>query len=141
MIEQLRELIESGAPPTMAGYRPQAIYFNDSDCVEYVKEDCFCIYDRVDDFLTLIFDETQLNVIGFKLKGFRYVFEAHLKPLFELNDAQFINLVSAIEAYLTKVGNEIFSSQDEERKRAYKAALKLAHNDNVILSGSFLKAA
>jgi hypothetical protein len=122
-------------------YIPQAVYFLDSDCVEYVKEDAFCIYQRVDDFLTLIFDQTKYNLVGFKLKGFKYVFEAHLKPLFELHDRQFIDLVSVIEAVFSKAGDRLFSIGDEERTRAYKAALKLAANDSVRLSGVFLKAA
>lgn len=97
------------------------------------------VYERVDGFLTLIFDETKINLIGFKLKGFKCIFEKHLKPLFELHDKQFIDLVSAIEAVFTDAGNQIFSVGDEARARAYKAALKLAHNDNVRLYGLHLK--
>jgi hypothetical protein len=122
-------------------YSPTAVYFMDSDCVEYVKEDAFCTYDRVDTFLTLIRDETGYNLIGFKLKGFKHVFEQYLKPLFELHDMQFVELVSAIEMVFTNVGDKVFDSKDERRAAAYKAALKLANNDNVRLSGAFLKAA
>jgi hypothetical protein len=122
-------------------YVRTAVYFMDSDCVEYVKEDAFCTYERVDGFLTLILDETRYNLVGFKLKGFKHIFEQHLKPLFELHDMQFIDLVSAIEMVFTTVGNTIFEGRDERRAAAYKAALKLATNDNVRLSGAFLKAA
>jgi hypothetical protein len=128
-------------PSSSQNYIPQAVYFMDSDCVEFVKEDALSIYDRIDDFLTLIWDETRLTLVGFKLKGFKYVFNAHLKPLFKLNDEQFINLVSAIEAHFTAVGNEIFARGDRARAAAYKAALKLAANENVQLSGAMLKIA
>ncbi len=128
-------------PEQCGPYKPVAVYFLDSDCVEYVKEDAFCVYDRVDSFLTLIFDETKFNLIGFKLKGFKYVFEQHVKPLFKLNDSQFIDLVSVIEAVFTRIGDEVFAAGDDERQRAYKAAIKLAANDNVKLSGIYLKAA
>ena len=126
--------------PQTAGdrYLPTAVYYLDSDCVEYVKEDAFCIYDRVDDFLTLIMDEGKLNLIGFKLKGFKFVFEQHLKPLFELNDMQFIDLVSAIELHVAKIGEAVFKNADDRVKFAYRAAIKLAANDNVKLSGSFI---
>jgi hypothetical protein len=117
-------------------YVPTAVYFSDSDCVEYVKEDAFAIYERVDEFLTLIFDETKIRLIGFKLKGFRCIYEKHLKPLFELNDSQFLGLVSAIEAVCTVLGEQLVA--DDERARAYKAALKLAANDNVRLYDTFL---
>jgi hypothetical protein len=131
----------NGEPELGTPYKPVAVYFLDSDCVEYVKEDAFCIYERVDDFLTLVFDETKINLVGFKLKGFKYVFDKHLKPLFKLHDDQFIDLVSAIEVVFTQVGDKMFADGNEERVRAYKAALKLAANDNVKLSGIFLKAA
>ena len=64
---------------SLAGaYSPIAVYFVDSDCVEYVKEDALCVYDRIDNFLTLITDENQRNVIGFKLKGFSKAVKAML---------------------------------------------------------------
>lgn len=113
-------------------YKPVALYFLESDCVEYVKEDTFSVHERIDGFLTLIFDESKINLIGFKLKGFKCVFDK-VKPLYELNDMQFIDLVPVIELVFTQLGNQIFSVDDEERKRAYKAAIKLAANDNVRL--------
>ena len=122
-------------------YVPTAVYFMDSDCVEYVREDSFCTYERVDGFLTLIRDETGYNLIGFKLKGFKNIFEQHLKPLFELHDMQFVGLVSAIEAVITALGARVFASDDRRVASAYKAALELAVNDNVKLRGEFLKAA
>ena len=121
---------------TAGGYIPAAVYFEDSDCVEYVREDNFVIYHRIDDFLTLIYDETKIIPVGFKLKGFKHVFNAHLKSLFELNDKQFLSLVAAIEAVCSEIGDELFA--DDERTRAYKAARKLAANDNVQLHGSQL---
>jgi hypothetical protein len=136
----MSQVLTSAEPELGTPYRPVALYLLDSDCVEYVKEDGFCVYERVDSFLTLIFDETKFDLIGFKLKGFKCVFEQFLKPLFKLHDQQFIELVSVIEAVFTHLGDQMFSVvEDEERKRAYKAALKLA--DNVRLSGIFLKVA
>jgi hypothetical protein len=120
-------------------YTPAAVYFVDSDCVEYVKEDTFCVYDRVDEFLTLIYDETKIGLIGFKLKGFKNFFHTTLQPLFDLNDNQFLALASVIEAWFTRVGPKFLQSED--RKRAYKAALKLAANDNVKLYSDELRAA
>jgi hypothetical protein len=122
---------------TAGGYIPTAVYFEDSDCVEYVREDNFVIYHRIDDFLTLIYDETKIIPVGFKLKGFKHVFDTHLKSLFKLNDNQFLSLVAAIEAICTELGDELFA--DDERTRAYKAARKLAANDNVWLYGSQFK--
>jgi hypothetical protein len=113
--------------PMLGRYTPTAVYFLDSDCVEYVIEDAFCLYERIDDFLTLILDETKYNVVGFKLKGFKHVFETYLKPnLSELDDDEFVDLVPAIETAFKEIGNQLFSVEEEERLRAYKAARKIA---------------
>jgi hypothetical protein len=123
-------------PAVCGGYERRAVYFTDSDCVEYVREDGFVVYERVDEFLTLIFDDTKYNLVGFKLKGFKYVFDAHLKPLLQLNDSQFVELVSAIEAICSEHGDKLFANQG--RARAYKAARRLAARDSVKLTSDFL---
>ena len=120
-------------------YKPVAVYFADSDCVEYVKEDTFCVYDRVDHFLTLVYDSTKTRLIGLKLKGFKSVFNTHLKSLYKLNDEQFIYLVSAIEAVCTKLGDQLFT--DPRVENAYRAARDLAANDNVQLFAEFAESA
>jgi hypothetical protein len=48
----------------------------------------YCLYERVDGYLTLIKDATGHNLIGFKLKGFRNVF-GHLKAALRLSDNHF----------------------------------------------------
>ena len=115
-------------------YTPCATYFHDSDCVEYVKYDAFTVYDRVDEFLTLIYDKTGKQLVGFKLKGFKNIFTQQLQPIFSLNDGQFLKLVSAIEAVCLVIGEKI--SNDDDRKRSYQAAASLAANDNVELRGT-----
>jgi len=122
MTQQISTNVE---PERCAPYKPVALYFLESDCVEYVKQDTFYIPRRVDSFLTLIFDETKNNLIGFKLKGFKHVFDK-VKPLFELNDMQFVDLVPVIQFVFTQFGNQVFSVGDEERRLAYKAAINLA---------------
>lgn len=126
----------NGRDPLAAAFQPRAVYFSDSDCVEYVKEDAFTVYDRVDDFLTLIYDETKIDLVGFKLKGFKHFFNTKLKPIFKLNDEQFVTLVSVLEARCTEIGTKI--ADDDRRKRAYMAARKLAANDKVELAGVYL---
>jgi hypothetical protein len=119
-------------------YEPAAIYYADSDCVEYVKSDSYFRYERIDEFLTLIKDSTGHTLVGFKLKGFRNMFE-RLKSELELSDKQFLPLVSAIEKVYSMLGNSMFP--DEKRAAAYKAAYRLAKNDNVYLGEAELLAA
>ena len=103
---------------------PVATYFSDSDCVEYVREDTIAIHRRVDEFLTLIFDETRITPIGFKLKGFRCIYNECLAALKTVKGVEFIELVPALEYVCTKIGNKAFA--DGTRRNAYGAAMKLA---------------
>ena len=121
-------------------HEPAAVYFFDSDCVEYAREDVFCVYDRVDGFLTLVFDSEGEKLIGFKLKGFKNIFEKYIRPRLQ-RDIQFVELVSAIETVFTEAGDQLFSERSGRVEQAYKAAMELAANDNVRLAGAFLAAA
>lgn len=132
------DMNEAGLARLDGGYAPVAIYFSDSDCVEYVTEDAFAVCERVDHFLTLIFDETKFRLVGFKLKGFRYVFETVVRPSLEEN-VDFVDLHDVIERTCTAIGDEIFGN--EERHRAYMAASKMAANENVRLKADYLAAA
>lgn len=119
-----------------AAYVPCATYFHDSDCVEYVKRDSFVIYDRVDEFLTLIYDGTGKQLLGFKLKGFKNIFTQRLAPMYRLNDRQFIGLVPALEAICQTLGDQL--DNDDDRRQSYRAAIDIAANDNVQLSGQYV---
>ena len=120
-----------GAGMVPGGFRPTALYYHDSDCVEYVNADCFAVYDRIDEYLTLIYDHTGRLPIGFKLKGFKHIFTKALGTTYRLNEQQFLSLVSVVEAVCTILGKDLF--KDESRASAYKVARKIASNDNVEL--------
>ncbi len=124
---------------TAPNFAPTAMFFDDSDCVEYLREDTFCIYERVDEFLTLIYDETKINVIGFKLKGFKHIFQTQLQELFKLNDERFIGLADIIEEICKEIGDQLF--EDDARTRAYQAVRNIASTDNAKIYGSDLKLA
>jgi hypothetical protein len=94
-------------------YNPVAVFYWDSDCVEYIKEDAFCIYSRIDEYLTLMYDVTGHTLIGFKLKGFKNLFERYLKTTFKLNDRKFVHLVSAIESVCTSLGDTALVDVEE----------------------------
>lgn len=113
-------------------YTAGAIYYVDSDCVEYVREDSILIYDRVDPFLTLIYDSTGDTLVGFKLKGFRNLF-SRLGISLSLSNDKFLQLTTALEAVITNLGNQLFAD-DAERQEAYRRAYTLASNENVRLS-------
>jgi hypothetical protein len=115
---------------SLAGsYTPIAVYYLDSDCVEYVKHDSLTVYDRIDDYLTLIKDETQLQVIGFKLKGFSCIIRDIMGE--NATREQFLVLVQVLEKVCSAIGDELF--KDAERQQAYAAAKKIARDDQPCL--------
>ena len=66
------------------------------------------------------------------MKGFKCLYNEVLKPRLELKGVEFVELVPAIERAFTKLGQTMFPS-DEERKRAYRAAWKLAEDEQVTI--------
>ena len=137
----MSQILPSDAADLLSGrHQPAAVYFLDSDCVEYAREDVFCVYDRVDSFLTLVFDSAGEKLIGFKLKGFKNIFEKYIRPRLR-RDIQFVELVSAIQTVFTEAGDHLFRERSGRVEQAYKAAMELAANDNVRLAGAFLSAA
>lgn len=119
-------------------YTPVAIFYEDADTVEYVRKDVPCIQRRVDGILTLNLDLKTKELIGFRVKGFKNFFISHLKPQYELMDADFIPLVSVLERAFQAVGNGLLT--DQNRQAAYRQARKMAHEDRVALEPDRLAA-
>jgi len=113
-------------------FTPSANYCHSMDFVEYITVNDVTVSHRIDQFLTLIMDKTQENIVGFKLKGFKYIFNTHLKPLFELNNNSFISLVSILEAVIRERGDEAIRSA--QSRSAYKKALVLAKLHNTVVT-------
>lgn len=123
------EIVTPSAINLSTPYEPMALYYGESDAVEYVREDVPSISDRVDGFLTLVRDMYQREkVIGFRLKGFRnYCINSP-----ELSQLEFVSLVSIIEHGLTEIGNHMFDQDKvQARRSAYNAARDIALQDRV----------
>lgn len=113
----------------VGSYKPSAIYFEESDCLEYVRSDVPNIYRRVDEFLTLIVSMEEREPIGFTLKGFRNFYIRKYAP--KAQAPEFRNLVKLIEAVVCEIGDDIFS---ESKRTAYRQALEIANTDQVQLT-------
>jgi hypothetical protein len=59
-------------------YVPVAVYYEDADMVEYIRQDVPCVNRRVDSFLTLALEMGSREPIGFRLKGFKNFYLHHL---------------------------------------------------------------
>lgn len=112
-------------------YRPVAVYFEDADCVEFVRADAPCVYRRIDEFLTLIVDMDRRDLIGFRLKGFRNFYIRHFDKLNTGIKPEFLSLVSILEKIIESFAQEFID--DNQRQAAYRQARDLAHAENAAL--------
>jgi len=133
----LESVIEEHFGVKLSPFISCAAYYEDMDYVEYVSEDGITVAERIDPFLTLLWDKNQDNVIGFKLKGFRNFFETTLKPLYDLKNDEFVELTFALEILYTEQGSKMLAQLNEQQQKqtkwAYRQALDLAANDNARL--------
>ena len=113
-------------------FKRAAVYFPSMDYVDYIREDGVNICERVDQFLTVIFNEDG-DMVGFKLKGIRNFFLKKLKPALSLEDDDFVWVRDLFVALASAKGDEMFP--DDERKvtrmKAYRRAAKIAKEDDV----------
>lgn len=110
-------------------FEPKAIYYESSDSLEYVRRDEPAVYRRIDEYLTLVLELHSRSLLGFKLKGFRHLYLAHLVPKYHLTERHFIPLIAVLEDAMSVSVNGIF--EEAERQSAYMDALDLAKQDNV----------
>lgn len=109
-------------------YEPTAIYYEESDSLEYLRASEPSVYRRVDAMLTLVLSVDDRKLIGFKLKGFKNFYIRHLRDKLAGNSPAFIELVDLLQEISCSLGDKIF---EERQKAAYTSALDMAALDNV----------
>ncbi len=110
-------------------YRPAAIYYEQADSLEYLREDVPNVHRRIDQFLTLVLSMETRTPIGFRLKGFRNFYLRYLKPKYDLQDQHFPLLMDILQDAMSVDGEAIV--QAAERSVGYRQALEIAQVDNV----------
>jgi len=113
-----------------ARYAPVAVYYEDADTVEYIRQDVPSVNRRVDGFLTLVLDMTSRKPIGFRLKGFKNFYLHHIKNTEHEDREEFLYLVGVIEKAIEIAGNKVF---EPEAREAYDQACQIAKEDNASL--------
>lgn len=113
-------------------FQKLAVYFPSMDYVDYVREDGIKVYERVDQFLTVIWNENN-DMVGFKLKGIKNYFLRKLQPALSLQDDDFVWVSELFAALATEIGNDLFENgvRQDEKRAAYKRAAKIAREDSV----------
>lgn len=133
-METLQEKLKSDFGVEMASeFTSRACYYSKIDCVEYISKDEIAISDRVDQYLTILWDESCLEVIGFKLKGFRYAWNKYMKPIEGIMDGDMnLMMVAALERVFTEIGDELFLKK-EKRQEAYKSVISFIKKQSITM--------
>jgi hypothetical protein len=116
----------------VGAYVPTAIYYQEADFLEYVREDVPCVNRRIDEFLTLVLDMHDRRPIGIKIKGFRYFYNTSVKKGRSPDKNEFVSLAEIFEQLMKVIGDDIFDQL--ERRRAYEQAIEIAQTDQVRIS-------
>ncbi len=109
-------------------YEPTAIYYEDSDSLEYLRVAVPTIYRRIDEHLSLILSMKDRTLVGFKVKGFKNFYLRSIKPKYRESCPEFVELVELIQELTEKMGGNFF---EKRQKEAYLSALEMAAQDKV----------
>lgn len=99
-------------------FRPFARYNHGMDALVYRSTPGTCVAQRVDQFVTVLWDVDRTDLVGVKFKGFRYIFNTLRSQHGWTTD--FLPLAKVLEALMAKVGDDILEEQRELYVRAKK---------------------
>jgi len=109
-----------------------ASYYSKIDCIEYLSDDVIAISDRIDPFLTVLWNEDFTAYVGFKLKGFH---AWYVERTSEVVEAEFNLLVEALEYHVGKIGDEMFPD-DPKRKEVYDQVIEFVKRDQIRIAAN-----
>lgn len=113
--------------PDSRSYVPAAVYYEESDSLEYIRRDGPCVYRRIDNLLTLVLELDSREPMGFQIKGFKHYYFRTIRTT--EGRSSFNHLIEILQFALTKVGDGVFKRED--RIRDYERALNIADEDKV----------
>lgn len=119
-------------------YEPKAVYYPESDCIEYVREDIRMFYRRIDELLTVALDMRSDRLIGFQIKGIKNFYLREILDGRDYQDDEFVEIVCVLQTILSKIGDKILNQ--EGARQAYQGAMIIAGEDDVKLPISCLAA-
>lgn len=119
-MEQLAQLLKERYDAHLASeFRREPFFEPNRDYVEYTTVDCITVTDRVDKHLTLILDARNREVVGIRLKGFRWFFQQHLKPLSSITEEQFVPFIKVVELMMAVAGPRLIEEHRDKYRRAF----------------------
>jgi hypothetical protein len=96
-----------------------AHYYPAMDCVIFLQEDVPYRADRVDEFITILWRPDRDEVVGLKIKGFRFLFNAVSEILTaagcHVSDTAFMPLISVVQTALQMRSATLLEKATETR--------------------------
>lgn len=117
---------------SMGDFEPIAWFDREMDQLIYMEVDVSYTAERVDPFLTLLWDpDTREKLAGIKLKGIRHFFEDLKREGAITSDSRLINLITVFSRILVEslgpgMIGELESQYQAKRKEKYKKAHEMA---------------
>lgn len=135
MSDLYAQLVPDGdRTPNGEPFSQVARYFRNMDFLLFLTKDCSYRADRIDHFLTLLWDPEKDVAVGVKLKGFRFLFD-RVKAILEVQgidfaEMDFMYIAQVLEvAMAAGLGEEMMKDAERERlEEGYKTARALIQN-------------
>jgi len=106
-------------------FEPTAYFDSEMDQLVYLTSNASYRAERVDSYLTILWDARELRIIGIKLKGFRSLFD-ELKAARLVEESHFFPLCKAISMLMQRMVASANPAKDEppykQRASWYKKA-------------------
>lgn len=110
---------------TAGDFAPKANFITEADLLLFVNEDCSYATQRVDPYLSMLWHPTENKIVGFKLKGIRYVFN-QIKEELKLTDKDWLPLSGYLESVFT-----VLASRALDKANEYLIAKSLAGSQRI----------
>jgi hypothetical protein len=114
------------------GFEPFARYHEEMDFLVYVNKDCSYRAKRVDKYLTVLLDPYKDELVGIKLKGFKFLFNKFIAVLGgDIKEGDFLPVMRVFAlAMVGGAGEMIMDNFRKERAELWRRAEEfIAAND------------
>jgi hypothetical protein len=108
-----------------------SVYVPMMDMFLYVAEPCAYAEQRVDPYLTIFWHPTEERVVGFKLKGLKYIFNVIRDKIPTLKDGDFVRLYTLLENVFILPLDDEPTMDSGDRKQQYEKAMTVAAIEKV----------
>ena len=128
-MEEIGEFIGDLFTDDSNTFEPIAFYNPEMDYLMYINEDCSYRADRISRALTVLWHPyEEKKLIGFKLKGFRLMFN-RVKDTSAISEDQFPDIMQWLTLAIYRSAEEIIAEHEKQRLREISAlARQLAGN-------------